>query len=90
MNTTILIKTNKALKKEASRLAKEMGVPLTTVVNAYLAQFVRDRKLSVSVDPSLTHKKLIEILAISDDMDKRKGVGIRTSDTDKLFEHLGV
>jgi len=90
MNTTILIKTNKALKDEASRLAKEMGLPLTTVINAYLAQFVRDKKLSVSVEPSLTHKKLNELLEISDNMDKEKDIGISTNNPAKLFKHLGV
>ena len=90
MNTTLLIKTNKVLKGEASRLAKEMGIPLTTVINAYLGQFVRERKLTVSVEPSISQKKLVELFLISSDMDNGKNVGIQTNDPDKLFKHLGM
>lgn len=90
MNTTLLLKTNKSLKDEASRVAKELGVPLTTVVNAYLRQFVRDREIHISIEPLLSTKKLKELIAISDDMDKGKNIGIKTDNPKKLFAHLGV
>ncbi len=48
MNTTILIKTDQALKKAAQETAKELGVPLSTAVNVFLKQFVRDRELTIS------------------------------------------
>lgn len=90
MDTTILIKTSKTLKNEASRTAKELGVPLTTVVNAYLAQFVRDKKLTISVEPRLSSKKLKELLAISEDMDKGKNIGFVSHTPEELFKHLGM
>jgi addiction module RelB/DinJ family antitoxin len=90
MNTTILLKTDKTLKDEASRVAKELGVPLTTVMNAYLRQFVRDREIRISIEPQLSDKKLKELIAISDEMDKGKNIGIKTNDPAKLFKHLGV
>lgn len=86
----MLIKTNKALKDEASRLAKELGIPLTTVINAYLGQFVREQKISLSLEPSLSQKKMRELLTIADDMDKGKNIGIRTNNQEELFKHLGV
>ena len=53
MNTqTILnIKTDKKLKEEAKRISGELGVPLGTVVNALLKQFVRDREITLSSNP---------------------------------------
>ncbi|MCB9811227.1 MAG: type II toxin-antitoxin system RelB/DinJ family antitoxin [Candidatus Nomurabacteria bacterium] len=50
MNThTILnVKTDKALKKEAKKVAEELGVPLSTVINAFLKQFVRDKEITLS------------------------------------------
>ncbi len=86
----MLIKTNKALKNEASRIAKELGIPLTTVINAYLGQFVRERKISLSLDSQISHKKLLELLAISTDMDKGKNIGIKARTKEELFKHLGV
>jgi len=70
MNTTMLIKTNKELKNEASRIAKEMGVPLTTVVNAFLAQFVRDKRLNISIEPMPNKVKLALWESISKESDK--------------------
>lgn len=90
MNTTLLLKTNKALKDEASRVAKGLGVPLTTVINAYLHQFVRDREIHISMEPLLSTKKLKELIAISDEMMNGKNIGIKTSSKEELFKHLGV
>ena len=88
MNTTILLKTDKELKNEASRVAKELGVPLTTVMNAYLRQFVRDRRISLSVEPQLSDKKLKELLAISAEMDADiKNQKVFTN-ADDLLKHL--
>ncbi len=52
MNThTILnIKTDKKLKAEAKKLSKELGVPLSTVINAFLKQFVRDKEITLSAN----------------------------------------
>ena len=49
MSMTILnVKTDKKLKSAAQETAKELGVPLSTAVNAFLRQFVRDRELTLS------------------------------------------
>ena len=44
MNTTMLIKTDKILKNKAQKLAKEMGLPLGTLVNNYLKNFIIERQ----------------------------------------------
>ena len=40
----MLIKTNKVLKTRAQKLAKEMGLPLSTLINNYLREFIIERK----------------------------------------------
>lgn len=52
MNThTILnIKTDKKLKAEAKKVSGELGVPLSTVINAFLKQFVRDKEITLSAN----------------------------------------
>ena len=52
MNThTILnIKTDKKLKADAQKVAAELGVPLSTVMNAFLKQFVRDKEVTFSAN----------------------------------------
>jgi addiction module RelB/DinJ family antitoxin len=52
MNThTILnIKTDKKLKADAQKVAGELGVPLSTVMNAFLKQFVRDKEITFTAN----------------------------------------
>lgn len=40
MKVVLNVKTDKEVKENAQRLAKYMGIPLSTVVNAYLKEFV--------------------------------------------------
>ncbi len=62
MYTILNIKTKKELKKNAQRTAKEIGIPLSTAINAFLKQFVRDKEitLSASYKPSAYLREIIE------------------------------
>lgn len=51
MKTTLTIKTDKKLRDAAKRTAKKLGIPLTTVMNAQLAQFVSEGRFEVSLTP---------------------------------------
>lgn len=43
--TTINIKADSDVKKKAQETAKELGMPLSTVINAYLNQFIRTKEV---------------------------------------------
>ena len=64
MNThTILnVKTDKTLKAEAKLVAAELGVPLGTVINAFLKQFVREKEITLSANPLRPTPYLEQIL----------------------------
>ena len=49
--TTITIKTDKKLRDAAKRTAMKLGIPLTTVINAQLTQFVSEGRFEVSLAP---------------------------------------
>ena len=49
-HTIINVKTDKKLKAEAKRVSEELGVPLSTVINAFLKQFVRDKEITLSAN----------------------------------------
>ena len=70
MSTTITIKTDKKLHRDAKKTARELGIPLTTVINAYLKDFVREKTFSVSARPVPKPEKVAEWGRMSDDMDK--------------------
>ena len=54
MKTIINIKADKETKRQAQEVARELGLPLSTVVNAYLKEFIRGRQITISAIPRMT------------------------------------
>ena len=62
MNTTVInIKTDKVLKSDAQKLAKNFGLPLSAIVNTYLREFVREKRIVFS-EPPMPNAKTRKIL----------------------------
>lgn len=72
--TVINIKTDKEVKEEAQRIAKELGIPLSTVVNSYLKDFIRGREFTISLEPQLKPEVWDEMKKAVDDAKKGKNV----------------
>ena len=56
LKTVITIKTDRAVKESAQEVAREIGIPLGTVLNAYLRQFVWEKEARFSRMPRMTEK----------------------------------
>ena len=70
MTTNILIKTDSKLRDSAKEVAEDLGVSLTTAVNAFLKQFVRDRRLELVSYPKVKASKLRQWAKDSKHMDE--------------------
>lgn len=86
--TTITIKTDKKLRDAAKRTATKLGIPLTTVMNAQLAQFVSEGRFEVSLAPR--PEKVREWERISDEFKKHPERFVMHSDADSLIKSLGL
>ena len=53
MKTVLNVKTDVEVKKQAQALAKHLGIPLSTVVNAYLKEFVHTGEFTLRREPRL-------------------------------------
>lgn len=88
MNTKTLltIKTDKTMKEAAQNVAEEIGVPLSTVVNAFLKQFVRDKEVSFSASykPSAYLREMIAIT----EKDYKEGKTIKCNSVKDLMKSL--
>lgn len=71
MKTVIHIKADKEVKETAQQVAGELGVSLSTVMNAYLRQFIRSRELHLSSIPRMTP----ELERLLDDVEEDLGTG---------------
>jgi addiction module RelB/DinJ family antitoxin len=50
--TVINIKTDKKLKQEVQEVARELGLPLGTIINAYLRELAREKRVVFSIPPT--------------------------------------
>lgn len=59
-NEIINIKTDSATKKQAHRIAGSMGLSLSTLINGYLRQFIRNKSVYFSAEPQEIPSKWLE------------------------------
>lgn len=77
MSTTVMaLKTDKTVKEQAQKLAKQMGFSLGTLLNAFMRQFVRDKEIAFSAAPQEKLRPEIELLLDETDRDFREGKNI--------------
>lgn len=53
MKTQLIVKTDKEVKIRAQKTAKELGLPLSTLINAYLKQFIATKEAHFYVQDEL-------------------------------------
>lgn len=88
METILNIKTKKDLKEKAQSLASELGVPLTTVVNSYLRQFIRERKLVLEIEPRVKDSLMEKWHKIS--LEANKNVSQKFTKATNLITYLKI
>lgn len=86
--TTITIKTDKKLRDAAKRTATKLGIPLTTVMNVQLAQFVSEGRFEVSLTPR--PEKVREWERISEEFERHPERFKIFSNADDLIRGLGL
>lgn len=74
MKTIINIKADKDVKEKAFKVSRELGLPLSTIINAFLKQLIVEKKVTFSV-PLVPSKKLEKILnEAEEDIKNRKNI----------------
>ncbi len=85
--TMLNIKTDAKLKKQAQMLAKEIGVPLSIVINAELKRFVSERRVALYA-PLIPNAQTLKMLeAAEEELKQGKAKGPFDS-LDAMFESL--
>ncbi len=91
MSTTVMsLKTDKEIKEKAQKLAKKMGFPLGTLINAFLRQFIRDKAVNFSMEPIIPMSKALEkeLGRIEKDIKKGKNISPAFSNADNAIDYL--
>jgi len=74
MKTVINIKADRDVKEEAVKTAKQIGLPLSTVINAFLKQFIAQQSVTFAV--SLSPTRWLQRILSEADKDFREGKNI--------------
>jgi len=69
--TVINIKADKAVKKQAQHIAGRLGVPLSSIINSFLKQFIRTEEVTFSTASKMTP----ELEAIISEIERDRKVG---------------
>lgn len=74
MKTLLSIKTDVEVKRKVKKIAEELGLPLSTIINAYLKQLLRERRVDFAL-PLIPNKKTANLLRRAHN-DYKKGKNI--------------
>ena len=88
MKTLINIKADIDVKKRAQKIPKELGIPLSTIINAYLKQLGREQRINFMI-PLRPNKKTAKLLRrASKDYRERKNISHAFSTAEEMDEYL--
>ncbi len=88
MKTMINIKADKEVKENAQNVARDIGLPLSTVINAFLKEFIRNRSVSFSAVPRMTPYLEKVLGGIEDDIKKGRNLSPSFSSAKEANEYL--
>lgn len=85
--TTMNIRVDSEIKDTAKEIFAELGMDLTTAVNVFLRQSIREHGIPFDLKLNLPNKETRKAI-----MESEKGIGMSKtfSSTDELFEDLGI
>ncbi len=89
MSKTVLnVKTDQEVKEAAQKIAAELGLPLSVIVNAQLKDFIRDRAVNFSAVPRMS-RGLEQLLGrVETDIAQKRNLSPVFSSTKEALEYL--
>lgn len=88
MKTIINIKTEKEIKKNAQKIARDLGFSLSALINAYLRQFTRDKEVYFGFAPKMSPELEKLIGKIEIDIQKNRNLSKYISSSKELKSYL--
>lgn len=88
MKTVINIKADREVKKNAQKLAEELGLSLSDVMNAALRNFIRTREVYVSAVPHMTPELEKLLSVVERDIEQNKNFSPVFTSADEALAYL--
>lgn len=88
-NSTISIRVNDTLKEQAQSLFKEWGMDMSTAVNIFLSQTVREQRIPFFIGGEVPNAETVAAIEEIDEMIE-SGKPPRFNTADEMFKELGI
>ena len=88
MKTIINIKADRDVKEHAQKVAKELGLPLSTIINAYLKDFIRNRSVNLSLAPRMSRQLEVILGGVEKDIVAKKNISPAFSSAAEASRYL--
>ncbi len=88
MKTVINIKADKEVKETAQKIAKDLGLPLSTIINAYLKQFIRNKSVYFSSSSKISPKLEKLLGVVEKDIKNKENISRNFSSVNELSNYL--
>lgn len=82
------IRMEETTKKQAQKLFAEFGLDMTTAINIFLKQSVREQRLPFELRLNVPNAETIEAINEIEEMINSGNVGKTYNDVDEMFEEL--
>jgi len=88
MNTVVHVKANKEVKENAQKIASELGISLSDVINASLRNFIRTREIYFSDIPRMTPELELLLDRVEKDIQEGKNLSPRFRTSNDAIDYL--
>lgn len=88
MKTLINIKADNDVKVKAKKIAEDLGLSLSAVINAYLKQFIRNKSVYFSATPSMSNELEKLLGVIEKDIKHNKNISLKFSSASDIKNYL--
>ena len=88
MKTMINIKADMEVKKGAQRIAGDLGLTLSAIINSYLKQLIRNKSIYLSTIPQMTPELEALIGQAQEDYKKKRNISPVFSDPSEMDKYL--
>lgn len=84
----INIKTDREVKTNARKLAEELGLSLSDIINASLRNFIRTREIKISTIPHMTPELENLLGIVEQDIRGKKNLSAEFKTPNEISRHL--
>ena len=88
MKTLLNIRTDKEVKMAVQKIAKELGFPLSTIINAYLKQLLREKRVNFTLPPTPNKKTARLIKRAHEDYKKGRNISPAFETAEEMIAYL--